>query len=274
MIIYLPPWVGYPLLWHLVPSGRMVLAGGLLLLVTAFLLGQTYRLQFTVSGCLCFAITLALAWFVFKRPHGIGVLEAYRDWVFIVPVMVVATLQAIKILSPVRANATLLALAAILGAISFGTFNPIQSTEAIFRRHRTPFTAELDRRLQTEKRGYLLLPWGTSFFAHSGLPLIALGYPSLTYSTFDPALDLWRKVYPEIPPEQFRPLFDNAGGFSFGDVAAALRVPGTLVTLAPMAPFTRPGATVCDFIRPSRAAMATSVGCPGATASASTGSQN
>jgi len=274
MIIYLPPWVGYPLLWHLVPSGRMVLAGGLLLLVTAFLLGQTYRLQFTVSGCLCFAITLALAWFVFKRPHGIGVLEAYLDWVFIVPVMVVATLQAIKILSPVRANATLLALAAILGAISFGTFNPIQSTEAIFRRHRTPFTAELDRRLQTEKRGYLLLPWGTSFFAHSGLPLIALGYPSLTYSTFDPALDLWRKVYPEIPPEQFRPLFDNAGGFSFGDVAAALRVPGTLVTLAPMAPFTRPGATVCDFIRPSRAAMATSVGCPGATVSASTGSQN
>ena len=61
MIIYVPPWVGYPLLWHLVPSGRMVLAGGLLLLVTAFLLGQTYRLQFTVSGCLCFAITLALA---------------------------------------------------------------------------------------------------------------------------------------------------------------------------------------------------------------------
>ena len=114
--------------------------------------------------------------------------------------MVVATLQAVKILSPVRANASLLTSAAILGAISFGTFNPIQSTEAIFRRHRTPFIAELDRRLQTEKRGYLLLPWGTSFFAHSGLPLIALGYPSLTYSTFDPALDLWRKVYPEIPP--------------------------------------------------------------------------
>ena len=113
--------------------------------------------------------------------------------------MVVATLQAVKILSPVRANATLVASAAVLGAISFGTFNPIQSTEAIFRRHRTPFIAELDRRLQTEKRGYLLLPWGTSFFAHSGLPLIALGYPSLTYSTFDPALDLWRKVYPEIP---------------------------------------------------------------------------
>src|SRR4029450_11054258 len=137
-----------------------------------------------------------------------------------------------------------------------------------------PLTAELDRQLQTDKRGYLLLPWGTSFFAHSGLPLIALGYPPPPYSTFDPALDLWRKVYPEIPPEQFRQLFDNAGGFALGDVPAPLRVPGTLVTLAPMAPFTRPGATVCDFIRPSRAAFAASVGCPVASAPASTNSQH
>lgn len=273
MTIPLPPWAGYPLLWHLVPPGRMILAGGLLLLAVAFLLGQARSLRFTFLGCLGFTLTLLLAWFGFKHPHGIGLHEAYRDWVFIIPVAAVATLQTVRVLKPAHANMTLLASAAVLGAISFGTFNPIQSTKAIFRKHRTPFTAELDRRLQTEKRGYVLLPWGTSFFAHSGLPLIALGYPSLTYSTFDPALDLWRKVYPEITPEHFRPLFDNAGGFAFGDVPAPLRVPGTLVTLAPMAPFTRPGATVCDFIRPSRAAMAASVGCPGITASALSGSE-
>src|SRR5262245_13096993 len=40
MTIYMPPWMGYALLWHLVPPGRMVLGGGLLLLVVAFLLGQ------------------------------------------------------------------------------------------------------------------------------------------------------------------------------------------------------------------------------------------
>jgi hypothetical protein len=273
MTIHMPPWMGYPLLWHLVPPGRMVLAGGLLLLVIAFLLGQTRPLRFTILGCLCFALTLVLAWFVFKHPHGIGLGEAYRDWVFIAPVVFVATLQALGVLTPTRVNTTLLASAVILGMISFGTFNPIQSTQAIFRRHRTPFTMELDRRLQTEKRGYLLLPWGTSFFAHSGLPLVALGYPSLSYSTFDPALDLWRKVYPEIPPEQFRPLFDNAGSFAFGDVPAPRRVPGTLVTLAPAAPFTRPGATVCDFIRPSRAALGASVGCPDVAASSSSGAR-
>src|SRR4030095_4712650 len=205
---------------------------------------------------------------------GLGFLVSFRDWVFLGPGLVVALLRVRKTLTAAGANAILLASAAALGVISFGTFNPIQSTETIFRRHNTPVPAELDRRLQSDKRGFLLLPWGPSFFAHSGLPLVALGYPSLSYSTFDPALDLWRKVYPQIPPEQFRPLFDNAGGFAFGDVPAPLRVPGTLVTLAPLAPFTRPGATVCDFIRPSRAAFAASVGCPVASAPASTNSQH
>ena len=89
------------------------------------------------------------------------------------------------------------------------------------------------------------------------------------YSTFDPALDLWR----ENVSGGFRP---NTSACCSTTLAALrsvmsprpLRVPGTLVTLAPMAPFTRPGATVCDFIRPSQATFAASVGCPGATAPA------
>ena len=261
MVFYIPPWVGYPLLWHLVPPGRMVIAGGLLLLLLAFVLGQAHPFRFSMISCLCLALTLAFAWFVFKRLHGIGLRAAYKDWLFIVPVVIVAIFQNMRILTPATVNATLLASAAALGVISFGTFNPIQSTEAIFRKHSTPVTAEFDRRLQTEKRGYLLLPWGTSFFSHSGLPLVALGYPSVTYSTFDPALDLWRKVYSDLPPEHFRRLFDNAGGFAFGDVSTPQRVPGTLVTLSPIEPFTRPGASVCDFVRPSRAAFAASLGC-------------
>ena len=86
-------------------------------------------------------------------------------------------------------------------------------------------TEELDRRLATEGRGYLLLPWGTTFFAHSGMPLIGLGYPSIAYSTFDPAMDLWGKIYPELPPEHRRLVFDNVGSFAFGDLPAPLRVP-------------------------------------------------
>jgi hypothetical protein len=271
MMLPLPPWAGYPLLWHLVPPGRMVLAGGLLLMTTIFLLVQAGQLRLTAVRCVGFALALGWAWSAFKRPQGIEPLEAFRDWIIVVPVAVLAVLVGRRILSPVRANTGLLASAAALGVVSFGTFNPIQSTEPIFQKHETAVTARFDQQLREEKRGFLLLPWGTSFFAHSGLPLIPLGYPTLSYLTFDPPLDLWRQVYPDFPPDRFQAVFNNVGGFAFGDVPEPHRVPGTLVTLAPMAPFVRPGATVCDFIRPSRRGFAPGVGCSEAAKASSPG---
>jgi hypothetical protein len=259
MTVSLPPWVGYPLLWHLVPPGRMVLAGGLMLMIVAFVLGQARPLRFSLWRCLMFGIALVLAWALFKRNHGIGVREAYRDWIFLVPAVVVAVLQKIRALTPARANTTLLASAAALGVVSFGTFNPIQTTTPIFQMHSTPLTVEFDRRLKREGRGYLALEWGDTFFSHTGLPLIALGYPSLAYSTFDPAMDLWAKAYPEIPADQLRAAFNNAGSLGFGNIPEPRWIP--IVTEAPIAPFRRQGVTVCDFIRPSRAAFAPSVGC-------------
>ena len=260
MIVPLPPWIGYPLLWHLVQPGRMVLAGGLLLVTLAFLVAQRWPLRFSWFGCLAFGLTLVLAWALFKRPHRIGFAEAYRDWIYVVPVAVAGALIALGRLTPPRANSLLLAAAAALGAVSFGTFNPIQKTTPIFAKHATAVTSDLDQRLLREQRGFLLLPWGTSFFAHSGLPLVGLGYPSLAYSTFDPAMDLWRKMFPEVAPDELNRAFNNVGSFAFDDVPTPRWQP--IYTVVPIAPFTKPGVTVCDVIRPSRAAMAPSAGCP------------
>ena len=130
----------------------------------------------------------------------------------------------------------------------------------MFAIHDTAVTAEFERRLRLEGRGFLLVPWGTSFFAHSGLPLIGLGYPSIAYSTFDPAMDLWQKMFPELPPDQLNKTFNNVGTFALDDIPAPRWQP--IYTVAPVAPFKKPGLTICDLIRPSRAAMAASVGCP------------
>jgi hypothetical protein len=265
MVLPLPPWVGFPLLWHLVPPGRMVFGGGLLLVVLAFLVGQSRPLVLTPVRATLFCLVLVAGWAMYKRPYGIGLLEAYRDWGFVVPVTALAVVQLGRAIRPHLINTTLLGAAAVLGVISFGTFNPIQSTTPIFETPHTALTSELDRRLREEGRGYLLLPWGTSFFSQTGLPLVGLGYPSLAYSTFDPAMDLWSRVYPEVPAERLRRTLDNVGSIGFGDVAEPEWIP--IITKAPMAPFLRPGATVCDFIRPSRAAFAPSVGCPVATSS-------
>jgi hypothetical protein len=54
--------------------------------------------------------------------------------------------------------------------------------------------------------------------------------------------------------------FNNAGSFLFDTIPEPRWEP--INTRVPIAPFLRPGLTVCDLIRPSRAAMAASVGCP------------
>lgn len=269
MMVSLPSWVGYPLLWHRVPPGRMMLGGGLLLMTFAFLLTQAKPLRLTLARAIGFAAVVAGAWYVFKRPHGLDVMTSYLDWVYLIPLAVVVLLSMFSLLSAARANTALLASAAALGILAFGTYNPIQSSRAMFRRPDTaPLVARLDAMMKANPHALVVMPWGTTFFAHSGLPLVGLGYPSITYSTFDPALDLWRKIYPHVPEAQFRLLFNNVGGIAFGDVPEPQRIPGTLVTLAPVAPFTRPGATVCDFIRPSRIALASTVGCPATPAPA------
>jgi hypothetical protein len=260
MVLALPPWAGYPFLWHLVPSYRMAIGGGLMLMIVAFVLGHARPLVFSAMRCVLFAVVLWSAWCLFKYPLGIGLAEAYRDWAYVIPVVAVAGGVAWKVLSASRAHATLLVSSALLGVVSFGTFNPIQSTVPIFEPPVTPLTLEFDRRLREEGRGYIIEPWGASFFAHSGLTLVGLGYPSISYSTFDPAMDLWRKVYPEVPPDELRQAFQNAGSFAFGDVPVPKWQP--IYTLAPAAPFLRPGATVCEFIRPSRSAFAAIAGCP------------
>ena len=260
MTISLPPWAGYPLLWHLVQPGRMVVAGGVMLVAVAFLLGQRFPLRPSGAASLAFALTLILGWVLFKRDLGIGFAEAYRDWIFALPAAAAAGMLALGWLTPARANTLLLASAAALGLLSFGRFNPIQSTTPIFERHQTAVTLDLDHRLANGGRGFLLLPWGTHWFSGMGLSLIALGYPSLGYATFDPAMDLWAKVYKDIPPDELNRVFNNAGTFGFGDVPRPIWEP--IYTVGPMAPFLEPGVTICDLIRPSRAAMAASVGCP------------
>ncbi len=270
MIVTLPSWVGYPLLWHLVPSGRMVLAGGVLLMILALVLGTARPLRFDFYRCVAFALTLVLGWAVFKLPHEIGFREAFRDWIYIVPVVVAALAQGLRILAPPQANGLLIASAAALAFVSFATFNPIQKTTPLFQKHDTKVTRELDRRLREEGRGYLAIPFRSSFFGHSGLPLIGLGYPSMAYSTFDPPMEIWRKLYPEMPRSRVRAVFQNAGAIGFDDVPEAKWVP--IFTVAPIEPLRRPGLTVCDLIRSNRAPFAASIGCPApAPAPAATG---
>jgi hypothetical protein len=110
------------------------------------------------------------------------------------------------------------------------------------------------------ERGDELAWWGTHQLSSWRMVLIARGYPSIAYATFDPALGLWATLYPEVPPDRLNRAFNNVRTFGFGNLPERVWAP--VYTVAPIAPVIKPGVTVCDVIRPTRAPMAASIGCP------------
>ena len=132
MMLPLPHWAGYPLLWHRVPPGRMVVAGGLFLMVRVFVLSQNRPFLLTPRRVALLALCLFASWFAYKRPLGINLLAAYKDWVIIVPVIALAFLANRGRVSPREATTAILATSLAIGAVSFGGFNPVQQTDPIF----------------------------------------------------------------------------------------------------------------------------------------------
>jgi hypothetical protein len=80
----------------------------------------------------------------------------------------------------------------------------------------------------------IVIPFEWSFFGHTGSPLVGLGYPSLAHATFHPRLAYWRKLFPEMPADEFNAVFNNVGVFVAGDTETPRRIPGTLATEVPM----------------------------------------
>jgi hypothetical protein len=117
--------------------------------------------------------------------------------------------------------------------LAFGDFNPVQSTRPIFARPNTWDDARAGPALKDGCTTFVI-PFEWSFFGHTGSPLVGLGYPSLAHATFEPHLAYWRKLFPELPPDEFNTLFNNVGVFVAGDTERPRRIPGTLATEVPM----------------------------------------
>jgi hypothetical protein len=189
-----------------------------------------------------------IGWYVFKyRRSGISLAASWLDVALVPVIFLIAVLYWYGKLEPTRAHTVVLATAVALGVATTGTFNPVQSTKPIFTRHDTAVTRELDRRLAESPTGLLVVPFRSSFFGHTGLPLVGLGYPSVTYHTFVPNLTFWRTLFSDLPTDEFHSLFNNVGGFSVDDIAAPYRELDRAVTIVPKSTFSGPGAA--DHVR-------------------------
>lgn len=244
MLLPLPSWVGYPLLWHRVPPGRIVVAAGVLSFSAAFLAARSSRLLLTPMRIAFFAAVVFGGWYHYKwSRYSIGLDYAWRDVVIVAPVLVIAAWNRFRPFTSTAVHRSLLGASVIVGVVSFGDFNPLQIADPLFSRHDTPVTRAFDAQLATRQSPYLVVPFRSGFFGHSGQTLIGLGYPSVGHATFAPKLGFFRKLFPEMPEGLFQSVFNNAGVFAVDGVDEPYRMEGTLVTVVPIKVF---GRRPCD----------------------------
>jgi hypothetical protein len=229
-LLPLPWWVGAPLLWHRVTPGRLTVAAGLLCVLTAAIAARRGRLRATWPRFAVFAALVLAVWFRHKRQVGFN---SWIDVAILAPAGYAVYRARARGWHSHRINRAFLASAAAVGFLAFADYNPVQSTRPIFERPNTWMTRSLDRRLQDGCTTFVV-PFTWSFFGHTGSPLVGLGYPSLAHATFEPHLAFWRRLFPELPPDEFDRLFNNVGVFLAGDTPQPRRVPGTLATEVPI----------------------------------------
>lgn len=229
-LLPLPWWVGAPFLWHRVTPGRLSVAAGLLCVLTAALAARRGRLRATWPRFGAFAALVLLVWFAYKRAVG---WNGWIDVAILAPAGYLVHAARTRGWHSHRLNRAFLAASAAVGFLAFGDFNPVQSTRPIFAKHDTWMTRALDKRVK-DGCTTIVVPFKWSFFGHSGSPLVGLGYPSLAHATFEPHLAYWRRLFPELPADEFDRMFNNVGVFVAGDTEEVRRIPGTLATEVPM----------------------------------------
>lgn len=189
-------WTGLPL----VPPRRSVFASGLVLLLICAFANAWYGMRFTGIRLAVFCGIVLLGWGLTKA--GAGPLEAWRVWPDLAILPVAAIVVAICRQSA-RSNALVVAAASAgFGALAFGGFNPLQSAWPIFNRESTPFTKILDYRAR-------LAPDGVITADNFGATLNGWGYRSVAHVLFVPALDVWRKLFPDLDAATFNEIFNR-----------------------------------------------------------------
>ena len=219
MAFPIPAEYGMPFLWHRSRSGAMLWGFGLLLTIGLAILATQVEFRFTARRAAIFAAIIAAAWVTSKTlllspgsEAAIAVngpaLKALRsrcyDLHVLVPLAFLAALHAVRPrwvkarLRPALLLCSLLALAA-----TFGRFNPLQSAEAIMTRQTTPILEAAKELAAANPHG-----WAAVHGQH-GVILNAFGVPSIGLTLFRPEFAFFRKLYPDMPDDEFNRIFNR-----------------------------------------------------------------
>jgi hypothetical protein len=251
MMLPVPASVGKLLLWTQVQPARMAWAFGLLL--TLSLIVFSSKLEFRISGLrfFGFSVTVLAAWLASKigfaeiwsktnitafktNVTALGMLyRSWFDWIAIVPFGIVTFLAAQRKSIARNPTDTLFASAAITGLATFGTFNPLQPAHLIFDLPKTPFQEQLRENARANPNGWAVVP------GMYGALLNGAAIPSINHTLMAPRLDFFRRVFPDLPAEQFNQTF-NRYAHIIPKEGTEPHSPSPDVIVVPIAPFLTP----------------------------------
>lgn len=206
-------------LWQLVPlvplsyvfglgfslEARTLFASGALLVIAAAYAVDRLPLRLTPLRLAAFSATVILAWLLASldlQPTNALVLRDELLVLFlvagIVPFAVVARQSSAQV-----SRVTILVVALVPTIIGWGLFNPLQSTQVMFRKPDTELTRQLDALAANRPDGAI---------AVSGVPdavLNGVGYRSVTHVLATPNPQFFRSYFPALGEQTFNEIFNR-----------------------------------------------------------------
>ncbi len=189
MLVPIPSRVGAVLLWDRVPGFRMVMAAGVLFALISVYVFRHASTRMTLPR-MAIGLAIILAFVAWKSSHGVVSLRLIgRDLLPAVGLIGVYALRAR--LSPSGEHATLLATAALMNLLCFGTFNPLQQADPIFTAADTPVARQFAEHARRQHGRPLLDEF-------PGRVLNGLGFSSIAHVEAVPQMQLWRDIFPDL----------------------------------------------------------------------------
>lgn len=206
MALPLPAWMGFPLLWHHVQPERMEYAAGLLMMLLVALMLDKAGLVLSRGRLFLYAVLAVMGWLGLKG--GLAGLQANpANWrllihdLWVLPALGLCLLGAwVFKWRPITA---VLAASALSGAVVLFGFNPLQSAQPIFSGPSAPLAAMLNAERTQGGQGPVAIE------GMPGATVNGLGFSSVSHVTPVPAMDFWRRQYPDMSESELQTTFNR-----------------------------------------------------------------
>jgi hypothetical protein len=201
LVLPIPPEIGQIFLWHRVPPWRLLWAFGLLTTFASVWLASIAIWRISVARVAVFMAVASAIWVATKNAP----LESWFDGVILVTVgLATAAVAVLPAMSTSDQRGVLLFAAAVVtSALTFGTFNPLQSARPIFNPPSSPLIEGLQRLAQAHPYGWIAAS------GSYGAILAGLGLRSVNHALLQPQLDFFRSIFSGMEPGDFNMVFNR-----------------------------------------------------------------